>query len=57
MKSKFYFYHCQVTYRKAIQKLLNKFELLGRVSDVKNKTQARRSRAVENIAAVAESVE
>nr|XP_022920706.1 uncharacterized protein LOC111429121 [Onthophagus taurus] len=43
--------------RTAIQKLVEKFELLGQVSDVKNKTRARRSRTAENIAAVAESVE
>ena len=43
--------------RTAIQKLVEKFELLGQVSDVKNKTRARRSRTTENIAAVAQSVE
>ena len=43
--------------RTAIQKLVEKFELLGQVSDVKNKTHARNSRKTENIAAVAQSVE
>src|ERR1700712_2636076 len=43
--------------RTAIRKLVRKFELLGQVTDVKNKTRARRSRTVENIAVVAESVE
>ena len=43
--------------RTAIQKLVQKFELLGHVSDVNNKTRARRSRTTENIAAVAQSVE
>ena len=43
--------------RTAIQKLVKKFELLEQLSDVKNKTRARRSRTAENIAAVAESVE
>ena len=43
--------------RTAIQKLVKKFELLGQVSDVKNKTRARRSRTIENIAAIAQSVE
>ena len=43
--------------RTAIQKLVEKFDLLGQVSDVKNKTRARRSRTTENIAAVAQSVE
>ena len=33
-----------------------KFELLGQVSDMKNKTRVRRSSTVENIAAVAESI-
>ena len=36
---------------------MEKFELLGQVSDVKNKTRSRRSRTTENIAAVAQSVE
>ena len=39
--------------RTAIQKLVDKFELLGQVSDVKNKTRARHSTTTENIAAVA----
>ncbi|VEN62217.1 unnamed protein product, partial [Callosobruchus maculatus] len=43
--------------RSAIQKLVQKFELLIQVSDVKNKNRARRSRTMENIAAVAQSVE
>ena len=43
--------------RAAIQILVEKFELLGQVSDVKNKTHARRSRTTENLAAVAQSVE
>ena len=43
--------------RTTIHKLMEKFELLGQVSDVKNKTRARRSRTTENIAAVAQSVE
>ena len=43
--------------RTAIQKLVEQFELLGQVSDVKNKTRACRSRTTENIADVAQSVE
>ena len=43
--------------RTAIHKLVEKFELLEQVSDVKNKTRARRSRTIENISAVAQSVE
>ena len=48
---------CQAPCRSAIQKLLEKFELLGQVSDVKNKTLVRRSRTAKNIAALAENVE
>ena len=47
----------QAPCRNVIQELVEKFELLGQVSDVKNKTRARRSRTAENIAAIAESVE
>lgn len=43
--------------RPAIVKLVEKFELLGQVSDVKKRTRARRSRTDENIAVVAHSVE
>ena len=34
---------------------MEKFELLGQVSDVTNQSRARRLRTAENIAAVAES--
>ena len=44
-------------FRTAIQKLLDKFELLGQVSDLKIKTRSRRSRTTDNILAVAQSVE
>ena len=50
------FFGCQAPCRTAIQKLAEKFELLVSVSDVKNKTRARRSRTAENIAAIAQSV-
>ena len=52
------FFGCrQASCRTATQKLLQKLELLRQVIDVKNKTRARRSRTVTNIAAVAESIE
>ena len=38
--------------RSAIVKLVQKFELLGQVSDVKNRTRARRARTPANIASV-----
>ena len=38
-------------------KLVQKVELLGQVSDVKNRTRARRARTLANIASVAHSVE
>ncbi|CAB3225785.1 unnamed protein product [Arctia plantaginis] len=56
-KTKAFFGRREAPCRTAIQKLVEKFELLGQVSDVKNKTRARRSRTTENIAAVAQSVE
>ena len=37
-------------------KLVQKFELLGQVSDVKNRTRARRARTPANIASAAHSV-
>ena len=37
----------------AIVKLVQKFELLGQVSDVKNRTRAHRARTPANIASVA----
>ena len=43
--------------RSAIVKLVQKFELLGQVSDVKNRTCVRRARTPANIASVAHSVE
>ena len=39
--------------RAAMQKLVEKLELLGQVSDVKNKSRARRSRTTNIIATVA----
>ena len=42
--------------RPAIVKLVQKFELLGHVSDVKDRTRARRARTPANIASVARSV-
>ena len=36
---------------------MHEFELLGRVSDLKNQTRARRARTLANIASVAHSVE
>ena len=41
----------------AIVKLMQKFELLGQVSDVKNRTRARRARTSANITSVAHSME
>ena len=38
-------------------KLVQKVELLGQVSDVKNRTRARRARTQANIASVSHSVE
>ena len=43
--------------RLVIVKLMQKFELLGQVSDVKNRTRARRARTPANIASVAHGVE
>ena len=43
--------------RPAIVKLVENFELLGQVSDVKNRNCVRRSRTTENIAVVARSVD
>ena len=48
---------CESPSRLAIVKLVQKFELLGQVSDVKNRTRALRARKPENIASVAHSVE
>lgn len=50
------FGHHQAPSRTAIVNLINKFERLGQVSDVKTPTRARPARSAENIAAVAESV-
>ena len=50
-----FFGRLQAACRTAIQKLVNKFELLGQISDVENKIRARRS--AENIAAIAESID
>ena len=43
--------------RPAIVKLVQKFELLGQVSDVKNRIRSRRARTPVNIASVAHGVE
>ena len=43
--------------RPVIVKLVQKFELLGQVSDVKSRTRNRRARKPANIASVAHSVE
>ena len=43
--------------RPDIVKLVQKFELLGQVSDVKNRTRARRARTPANIAFVAQGLE
>ena len=43
--------------RPAIVKLVQKFKLLGQVSDVKNRTRARRAGTSTNIASVAHSME
>ena len=50
------FGHHQAPSRTAIVKLIDKFERLGQVSDVKTPTRTRSARSTENIAAVAESV-
>ena len=42
--------------RPAVVKLVHKFELLGPVSDVKNRTRARRARTSDNTTSVAHSV-
>ena len=57
MKTKAFLDSRETSCRTTIQKFVGKFELLAQVSDVKNKTRARRSRTTENIAAVAQSVE
>lgn len=56
-KTKALFGRREAPSRPAIVKLVEKFELLGQVSDVKNRNRVRRSRTTENIAAVARSVE
>lgn len=43
--------------RSTIQKWLKKFELLGQIIDVKNKTRARHSKTTDNITAAPQSVE
>ena len=43
--------------RPAIVKLVQEFELLGRVSDAENRTRTSRARTPANIASVAHSVE
>ena len=48
---------CEAPSRPAIVKLVQKFELLGQVSDVKNRTRARRARTPVNIASVVHSVQ
>ena len=47
----------EAPFQPAIVKLVQKFELLGQVSDAKNQTGARRARTPANIASVAHSVE
>ena len=48
---------CETPSRTAIVKLVQTIEMLGQVSDVKNRTRARRARTSANIAFVAYSVE
>ena len=55
-KNRTFFFRHQVPCRTAMQKLVEKCELLEQASDVKNKTRARRSCIAEIIAAVAVSV-
>ena len=56
-KVKSFFRHHEAPSRPAVVKLVQKFELLGQVSDVKNRTRARRARTPANIASVVHSVE
>ncbi len=56
-KTKALFGRREAPSRPTIVKLVEKFELLEQVSDVKNRNRVRRSRTTENILAVARSVE
>ena len=55
-KVKSFFRHHEAPSRPAVVKLVQKFELLGPVDDVRNRTHARRARKPANIASVAHSV-
>ena len=56
-KLKSFFGRREAPFRPAIVKLVQKFELLGHVGDVKNQTRARREKTPANIASVAHSVD
>lgn len=56
-KTRIYFSRTEAPFRNRIQNLVEKFELLGQVDDLKNTNRAGSSKTAEIIAAIVESVE